>query len=164
MMATLKQKVTPMLWFDDQAEEAAEYYVSIFRGSSIVSVARYGEAGPGPAGSAMTVQFELEGQTFTALNGGPLFTFSEAISFVIACETQDEVDHYWDRLIVGGPVEAQRCGWLKDKFGVSWQVVPDALARLASDPDPVKAQRTVAAMLQMKKLDVAALQAAHDGV
>jgi predicted 3-demethylubiquinone-9 3-methyltransferase (glyoxalase superfamily) len=163
-MADITQKITPMLWFDDQAEQAAEFYISIFRDSRIGRVARYGEAGPGPAGSAMTVEFVLEGQTFTALNGGPIYTFTEAISFVVACKDQAEVDHYWDHLIEGGPADAQQCGWLKDKFGVSWQIVPDAMGRLMSDPDPVKAQRTVAAMLQMKKLDVAALQAAHDGV
>ena len=162
-MADLVQKITPMLWFDSQAEEAARFYVSIFKDSRMGRVARYGEAGPGPAGSAMTVEFVIEGQTFTALNGGPIYTFTEAISFVVACRDQAEVDYYWDRLIVGGPVEAQQCGWRKDRFGVSWQIVPDARGALASDPDPVKAQRTVAAMLQMKKLDVAALQAAHDG-
>ena len=163
-MAELTQKITPMLWFDDQAEEAAGFYVSVFKDSSIGSVARYGEAGPGPAGSAMVVPFVIEGQAFTALNGGPVYTFSEAISFVIFCETQDEVDHYWDALKEGGPVEAQQCGWLKDRFGVSWQVVPTALAKLMSDPDPEKAMRTTKAMLAMKKLDIAALQAAHDGI
>ena len=163
-MADITQKITPMLWFDDQAEQAAEFYVSIFRDARMGRVARYGEAGPGPAGTAMTVEFVLEGQTFTALNGGPIYTFTEAISFVVACKDQEEVDHYWDRLIEGGPVESQQCGWLKDKFGLSWQIVPDAMGRLMSDPDPVKAQRTVAAMLKMKKLDVAALQSAHDGV
>lgn len=162
-MADIKQKITPMLWFDTQAEEAARYYVSIFMDSRIGRISRYGEAGPGPAGTVMTIEFVLEGQAFTAINGGPVFTFSEAVSFVVGCDSQEEVDHYWDRLIQGGPVEAQICGWLKDKFGVSWQIVPTVLAELMSDPDPEKAARTTKAMLQMKKLDIAELQAAHDG-
>jgi predicted 3-demethylubiquinone-9 3-methyltransferase (glyoxalase superfamily) len=153
-----------MLWFDDQAEQAAEFYVSVFPDSHIGAVSRYGDSGPGPAGTAMTVSFVLAGQPFTALNGGPLYTFTEAISLVVDCDTQDEVDHYWDSLGEGGDPAAQQCGWLKDKFGLSWQVVPKALAQYASDPDPVKAQRTIAAMLKMKKLDIDALRRAHDGI
>jgi predicted 3-demethylubiquinone-9 3-methyltransferase (glyoxalase superfamily) len=162
-VADIKQKITPMLWFDTQAEEAAQYYVSIFKDSRIGRVSRYGEAGPGPAGTVMTIEFVLGGQAFTAINGGPAFTFTEAVSFVVGCGSQEEVDYYWDRLVQGGPVEAQICGWLKDKFGVSWQIVPTLLAELMSDPDPEKATRTTKAMLQMKKLDIAVLQAAHDG-
>ncbi len=152
------QKITPFLWFDHQAEEAARYYVSIFPNSKIVKVLRYGEAGPGPAGSAMTVEFQLEGLTFVALNGGPHFKFTEAISFVVNCQTQDEVDTCWDKLSAGG-VEVQ-CGWLKDRFGLSWQIVPTVLPQLLSDPDPEKAGRVMKAMLQMKKLDIRALQEA----
>jgi predicted 3-demethylubiquinone-9 3-methyltransferase (glyoxalase superfamily) len=163
-VASLAHKITPMLWFDDQAEYAAEFYVSVFPDSTIGAVSRYGEAGPGPAGSAMTVSFVLAGQPFTALNGGPLYTFSESISFVVDCDTQEEVDYYWDRLGHDGDPTAQQCGWLKDKYGLSWQVVPKALAIYMGDPDPVKAQRTVAAMLQMKKLDIEALRRAHDGI
>jgi len=156
------QKITPFLWFDHQAEEAAALYTSVFPNSKIVKVARYGEAGPGPAGSAMTVEFQLEGQTFVALNGGPHFQFTEAISFVVNCETQDEVDHYWEKLSAGG-AESQ-CGWLKDRFGLSWQVIPSALPRLLSDPDPKKAGRVMQAMLKMKKIEVRALQeAANQG-
>ena len=156
------QKITPFLWFDHQAEEAAALYTSVFPNSKIVKVARYGEAGPGPAGSAMTVEFQLEGQTFVALNGGPHFKFTEAISFVVNCETQDEVDHYWEKLSAGG-AESQ-CGWLKDRFGLSWQIIPSALPRLLSDPDPKKAGRVMQAMLKMKKIEVRALQeAANQG-
>jgi len=151
----------PFLWFDDQAEEAANAYVSIFPNSKITKVARYGEAGPGPKGQAMTVQFELDGQTFTALNGGPHFTFNEAVSFVIDCADQTEVDHYWDRLVEGG--SPSQCGCLKDRFGLSWQVVPTVLHTLIGDADPVKAQRATQAMLKMVKLDIAALKAAHAG-
>jgi predicted 3-demethylubiquinone-9 3-methyltransferase (glyoxalase superfamily) len=154
------QTITPFLWFDQQAEEAAQLYTSVFPNSKIVKTVRYGPAGPGPAGSVMTVEFQLDGQTFVALNGGPIFKFSEAVSFVVNCETQDEVDHYWTKLSAGG-TEVQ-CGWLKDKFGLSWQIVPTALPRLLSDPDPVKAQRVMTAMLTMKKLDIRALQQAHD--
>jgi predicted 3-demethylubiquinone-9 3-methyltransferase (glyoxalase superfamily) len=162
-MLTSIQKITPNLWFDDQAEEAARFYVSIFKGSEIGNISRYGSDGPMPEGSILTVGFTLEGQKFTALNGGSQFTFSEAISFIVHCSTQDEVDHYWGRLTEGGPEEAQICGWLKDKFGVSWQIVPDALMDYMTDPDPAKAQRTFAAMMHMKKLDIAALKRAHDG-
>ena len=154
------QKITPFLWFDHQAEEAAAFYTSIFPNSKIVKVARYGEAGPGPAGSAMTVEFQLEGQSFVALNGGPHFKFTEAVSFVVNCQTQDEVDAYWEKLSAGG-AEVQ-CGWLKDRFGLSWQIVPTVLPTLLSDPDPEKSQRVFKAMLSMKKLDIQALKAAHD--
>lgn len=154
------QKITPFLWFDHQAEEAAGFYTSIFPNSRIVKVVRYGEAGPGPAGSAMTVEYQLEGQLFVALNGGPHFKFTEAISFVVNCRTQDEVDAYWEKLSSGG-VEVQ-CGWLKDKFGLSWQIVPTVLPQLLSDPDPKKADRVMKAMLTMKKLDVRALTQAYE--
>ena len=154
-------KISPFLWFDTQAEDAAKYYVSIFKNSKIVNVARYGAAGPGPAGSVMTVQFELDGQAFIALNAGPRFKFSEAISFVVDCRTQDEVDHFWSQLSAGG--EEQMCGWLKDKFGLSWQIVPGVLGKLMSDPDPAKAKRVMSAMLQMKRIDIAALEKAHAG-
>lgn len=154
------QKITPFLWFDHQAEQAAFFYASIFPNSKIVKVLRYGETGPGPAGSAMTVQFQLEGQTFVALNGGPHFKFTEAISFVVNCETQDEVDIYWEKLSAGGT--ESRCGWLKDQFGLSWQIVPAALPELLSDPDPEKSQRVMKAMLAMKKLDIGALKRAGE--
>jgi len=154
------QKVTPFLWFDHQAEEAAAVYTSIFPNSNVVKVIRYGEAGPGPAGSAMTVEFQLEGQSFVALNGGSHFKFTEAISFVVNCQTQEEVDAYWEKLSAGGaPVE---CGWLKDKFGLSWQIVPTVLPELLSDPDPEKSGRVMQAMLTMKKLDIRALKQAYD--
>jgi predicted 3-demethylubiquinone-9 3-methyltransferase (glyoxalase superfamily) len=157
-----KQKITPCLWFDTAGEDAANFYVSIFKDSRITNVSRYGEAGKEvhkrEPGSAMTVAFELEGQPFTALNAGPQFKFSEAISFQISCESQAEVDHYWDKLSEGGDPNAQRCGWLKDKFGVSWQVVPTVLPRLLSDPDRAKAGRAMNAMLKMKKIDIAALE------
>jgi predicted 3-demethylubiquinone-9 3-methyltransferase (glyoxalase superfamily) len=153
------QKIAPFLWFDHQAEEAAKFYVSIFRHSRITSVARYGEAGPGPKGSVMTVAFQLDGQEFTALNGGPHFTFTEAISFVVNCETQEEVDDLWKRLSDGG--QEVQCGWLKDKYGLSWQVVPTVLGKMLSDPDPEKSQRVMRAMLHMKKLDITALQDAY---
>jgi predicted 3-demethylubiquinone-9 3-methyltransferase (glyoxalase superfamily) len=154
------QKITPFLWFDHQAEEAAGFYVSIFPNSMIAKVVRYGKAGPGPPGSAMTVQFQLEGQSFVALNGGPLYKFTEAISFVVNCETQDEVDAYWEKLCAGG-TEIQ-CGWLKDKFGLTWQIVPTVLSQLLSDPDPEKSQRVMKALMTMKKLDVRALKQAFD--
>ena len=154
------QKITPFLWFDHKAEEAAGFYASIFPNSKIVKVVRYGKAGPGPPGSAMTVEFQLEGQTFVALNGGPHFKFTEAISFVVNCQSQDEVDVYWDKLSAGG-AEVQ-CGWLKDKFGLSWQIVPTVLLELLGDPDPQKSQRAMKAMLSMKKLDIRALQHAAD--
>jgi predicted 3-demethylubiquinone-9 3-methyltransferase (glyoxalase superfamily) len=148
------------LWFDHHAEEAAEFYASIFPSSKVVKVVRYGEAGPGPAGSAMTVEFQLEGQSFIALNGGPHFKFTEAISFVVNCQTQDEVDSFWNQLSSGG-VEVQ-CGWLKDKFGLSWQIVPAALPELLGDPDPVKSGRVMKAMMTMKKLDIRLLRQARD--
>ncbi len=153
------QAITPFLWFDHQAEEAAVFYASIFPNSKIVKVVRYGEAGPGPAGSAMTVEFQLEGQSFVALNGGPHFKFTEAISFVVNCMTQDEVDSYWTKLSAGG--SEVECGWLKDKFGLSWQIVPSVLPRLLSDSDPEKSGRVMKAMLTMKKLDIHALEQAY---
>ena len=155
-------KPYPMLWFDTQAEEAVDHYVSIFPNSRIGRVLRYGPAGPGPAGSVMTIDFELDGQRFVALNGGPDFTFNESISFVIECETQADVDHYWDRLIEGG--EAEPCGWLKDRFGLAWQVVPSALLEMQADPDPAQAQRVMEAMLKVfGKFDIASLRAAYEG-
>jgi predicted 3-demethylubiquinone-9 3-methyltransferase (glyoxalase superfamily) len=155
------QKITPFLWFDSQAEEAAKFYVSVFGNSRILKTVRYGAAGPGPAGSVMTVVFELNGVQFTALNGGPLHRFSEAISFVANCQSQAEVDTLWEKLSAGG--RPDRCGWLKDRYGLSWQIVPTVLPVLLSDPDAAKAQRTMAAMLQMTKLDIAALEKAHAG-
>ncbi len=154
------QKITPFLWFDHQAEQAAAFYTAIFPNSKVVKVARYGEAGPGPPGSAMTVEFELEGQAFVALNGGPIFKFTEAISFVVRCETQEEVDYYWEKLSAGG-AEVE-CGWLKDKFGLSWQIVPAVLLVLLANPDPQKAQRVMRAMLKMKKLDIHGLKQAAE--
>jgi predicted 3-demethylubiquinone-9 3-methyltransferase (glyoxalase superfamily) len=154
------QRITPFLWFDQQAEEAARFYTAIFPNSKIVKVVRYGPAGPGPAGAVMTVEFQLDGLTFVALNGGPHFKFTEAVSFVVNCQTQDEVDAYWDKLSAGGaPVE---CGWLKDKFGLSWQIVPIALIEMLSDADPEKSQRVMKAMLKMKKLDIRALKQAYE--
>jgi predicted 3-demethylubiquinone-9 3-methyltransferase (glyoxalase superfamily) len=155
------QKITPNLWFDTEAEEAANFYTSIFKDSEVVNVMHYGEAGPRPAGMVMTVTFRLQGQEFTGLNGGPDFRFNEAISFLVNCESQDEVDEYWERLSEGG--EEGPCGWLKDKFGVSWQIVPTVLDVLLQDKDPEKANRVMKAMLQMKKLDIAGLQEAYDG-
>ena len=152
------QKITPFLWFDGNAEEAMNFYTSIFRNAKVGSVSRFGEAGPGPAGGVLTASFELEGLQFTALNGGPHFKFNEAISFHVACESQDEVDYFWETLGAGGQI--QQCGWLKDKFGVSWQIVPTALPRLLGDPDRSKANRVMQAMLQMKKLEIAALERA----
>lgn len=154
-------KTTACLWFDTQGEEAANFYVSLFPNSSITSVVRYGSAGPRPEGTVMTVDFELDGRPFVALNGGPEFSFSEAISFQIDCADQTEVDRYWEAFADGG--EPGPCGWIKDKFGLSWQVVPSAMNTLLGDPDPERAQRAMAAMLTMSKLDVAALQAAADG-
>jgi predicted 3-demethylubiquinone-9 3-methyltransferase (glyoxalase superfamily) len=151
-------KITPFLWFDDgQAEEAANFYVSVFPNSRITRISRYGEAGPGPKGGVMVVAFELDGQAFTALNGGPVFKFNEAISLQVSCESQEEVDYYWEKLSVGGDEAAQQCGWLKDRYGVSWQIVPRVLGELIGDPDPEKSQRTMRAMLQMKKIDIAGL-------
>lgn len=148
-------KISPFLWFDTQAEEAATFYVSIFPRSRIVKVARYPEGGPAPAGSVMTVQFELDGQEFIALNGGPHFRFTEAISLSIDCKSQDEVDHFWSKLTAGG--EESQCGWLKDRFGLSWQVTPTILTELTADPDPVRAGKAMAAMMTMRKIDIAAL-------
>jgi len=155
------QKITPFLWFDSNAEEAANFYTSIFKNSIILSVARYGEAGPRPKGSAMTVTFQLGGQQFIALNGGPHYTFSPAISFFVNCETQAEVDEFWNKLSAGG--KEVQCGWLQDKFGVSWQIIPNALMELMSDKDPVKSQRVFKAMLQMTKIDIEGLKRAYRG-
>jgi predicted 3-demethylubiquinone-9 3-methyltransferase (glyoxalase superfamily) len=158
--ATL-QKITPFLWFDSKAEEAANFYVSIFKNSKISSIARYGDAGPGPKGSVMMVNFQLEGQDFMALNGGPLYTFTPAISFFVDCKAQQEVDDLWDKLSAGGgEVE---CGWLRDRYGLSWQIIPTALMELMQDKDPVKSQRVFKAMLQMKKIDIEGLQRAYRG-
>ena len=156
------QPLTPFLWFDTQAEDAANFYVSIFPNSRIVNVARYGAAGPGPRGSVMTVQFELQGQPFIALNGGPHYKFSEAVSFSVPCETQEEVDLYWTKLTAGGGQEGP-CGWLKDKYGLSWQVNPTILGRMLSDPDPQKSKRVMEAMLKMKKIEIEPLRKAYDG-
>ena len=152
------QKITPFLWFDNQAEEAANFYVSIFKNSKIKHIARCGDAGPGPKGSVMVVSFELDGVQFTALNGGPRFKFTEAVSFVVDCKSQEEVDHFWDKLSAGG--QTQQCGWLKDKYGLSWQIVPTVLMELASDPDAAKSNRVMQAMMQMTKIDIAKLQQA----
>jgi predicted 3-demethylubiquinone-9 3-methyltransferase (glyoxalase superfamily) len=152
------QKITPFLWFDNQAEEAANFYVSIFKNSKIKHIARYGDAGPGPKGSVMVVSFELDGVQFTALNGGPRFKFTEAVSFVVDCKSQEEVDHFWDKLSAGG--QTQQCGWLKDKYGLSWQIVPTLLMELASDPDAAKSNRVMQALMQMTKIDIAKLQQA----
>ena len=154
------QRITPFLWFDDKAEEAARFYVSIFKNAKVGSISRYGDAGPGPKGAVMVAAFELDGQGFLALNGGPQFKFSPAISFVVNCETQEEVDHYWDKLSEGG--EKLQCGWLQDKFGVSWQIVPTVLGQMMQDKDAAKAQRVMKAMLQMHKIDVAALGKAYE--
>lgn len=156
------QKITTFLWFDDKAEEAANLYVSLFKNSKIESMSRYGDAGPGPKGTVMVVQFQLDGQRFTALNGGPIFKFTEAISLMVNCETQEEVDRLWEKLSEGG--KKDHCGWLKDKYGLSWQIVPTALGKLMSDPDREKAARVTKAMLQMNKLDISALQKAYDGL
>ena len=156
------QKIVTFLWFDNQAEEAANHYVSLFHNSKIVNISRYGDAGPGPKGSAMVVVFELEGQQFMALNGGPHYHFTPAISLMVNCETQPEIDALWDKLIAGGG-RADRCGWLQDKYGLSWQIVPTVLGKLMSDPDPEKSKRVMQAMLPMQKLDIAALQRAYDG-
>ena len=164
-MATM-QKITSNLWFDSQAEEAAKYYVSIFKNSKIGRVSRYGKEGfeihQRPAGSVMTVEFTLEGQTFVALNGGPHFKFNEAISFIVNCETQDEIDYYWNKLSEGGDPNAQQCGWLKDKYGLSWQVVPTMLDDMAADPDSKKSDAVMRALLKMKKLDIRKLEEAYN--
>jgi predicted 3-demethylubiquinone-9 3-methyltransferase (glyoxalase superfamily) len=160
-------KIAPCLWFDNQSEEAAKYYTGIFKNSRIVRISRYGKAGyevhHRPAGSVMTVAFELEGQSFTALNGGPLFKFNEAISLQVNCANQQEVDYYWNRLGEGGDEKAQQCGWLKDKFGVSWQIVPTVLPDMLADPDSARSQRAMEAMLKMKKIDIAKLTQAYAG-
>jgi predicted 3-demethylubiquinone-9 3-methyltransferase (glyoxalase superfamily) len=155
------QKISPFLWFDNQAEDAMNFYVSIFKNSKVGDITRYGDTGPGPKGSVMTASFELEGQQFTALNGGPHFKFTEAISFVVSCKTQEEVDALWERLSEGG--EIQQCGWLKDKFGLSWQITPVALMELMNDPDPERSRRVMEAMLQMTKIDIAKLRQAYEG-
>jgi predicted 3-demethylubiquinone-9 3-methyltransferase (glyoxalase superfamily) len=154
------QKITTNLWFDREAEEAAQYYVSVFPNSKITNVTRYGKTGPGPEGSVLTVTFTLDGQEFTALNGGPHFKFTEAVSLLINCETQDEVDRFWEALSEGG--EIQECGWLKDKYGLSWQIVPVALMEMMSGPDREAAERVMAALLKMKKLDIALLRQAYE--
>ena len=160
------QKISPFLWFDNQAEEAVKFYTSVFKNSKIGSMTRYNEAGAKasgrPNGSVMTASFQLEGQEFTAINGGPVFRFTEAISFVVSCETQAEIDHFWTKLGEGGDEKAQQCGWLKDKFGLSWQIVPAALPRLLGDKDPKKSQRVMQTMLQMKKIVIADLQRAYE--
>lgn len=161
------KKITPCLWFDNQAEEAAEFYTAIFPNSKIVNISRYGEAGQEvhgkSAGTVMTVAFELDGQMFTALNGGPMFKFNEAISFQVDCETQEEVDYYWEKLSKGGDEKAQQCGWLKDKYGVSWQIIPRILVEMLNDPDYEKSQRAMTAMLQMKKIDIDELKRVTTG-
>jgi predicted 3-demethylubiquinone-9 3-methyltransferase (glyoxalase superfamily) len=165
-MAT-NNRIVPCLWFADQAEEAAKYYTGIFRNSRIKTVTHYGSAGVEvhgrPPGSVMTVDFELDGQTFTALNGGPHFQFNEAVSFQIMCDTQEEIDYYWEKLTAGGDPKAQQCGWLKDKFGLSWQVVPKGMERMLKDPESPEGRRAFEAMLQMKKIDMDELQRAYEG-
>ena len=160
------QKITPFLWFDNQAEEAVKFYKAIFKNSKVGKITRYGEsaekAAGRPAGSVMTVEFELEGQKFTALNGGPVFKFNESISFVANCKTQEEVDYFWEKLTADGGQEIE-CGWLKDKFGVSWQIIPTALGELLGDKDPAKSRRVMQAMLQMDKIDIEGLKRAHAG-
>jgi predicted 3-demethylubiquinone-9 3-methyltransferase (glyoxalase superfamily) len=160
------QRISPCLWFDDQAEAAAQFYVSVFPNSRITQISRYGETGTEihgrPAGSVMTVEFELDGQTFTALNGGPVFKFNEAISLQVGCETQEELDRYWEQLSAGGDPASQQCGWLKDRYGLSWQIVPAVIAQLMTDPDRARGERAFAALLKMKKLDIAALLRAAD--
>jgi predicted 3-demethylubiquinone-9 3-methyltransferase (glyoxalase superfamily) len=161
------RKIAPCLWFDDQAEAAAGFYTGIFRNSKIVRISRYGKAGQEvhrrPPGSVLTVAFELDGQLFTALNGGPVFKFNEAISLQVFCETQEEVDYYWERLSAGGDERAKQCGWLKDRFGVSWQVVPTALLDMIGDPNSERSEQAMTAMLKMKKLDIAELKRAYAG-
>jgi predicted 3-demethylubiquinone-9 3-methyltransferase (glyoxalase superfamily) len=157
----MQQKITPSLWFDTEAEDAASFYISVFKNSRIVNVARYTDAGPRPAGTVMTVEFELDGQRFVGINGGPQFTFDEAVSFQISCADQDEVDYFWERLTEGG--EEGQCGWLKDRFGLSWQVVPTGMAEVFANPDPAAAQRAMQAMFGMSKLDIGALRRAAAG-
>jgi predicted 3-demethylubiquinone-9 3-methyltransferase (glyoxalase superfamily) len=154
------QKITPFLWFNNNAEEAVNFYTSIFKNSKIVNISRYGEAGPGPKGTVMSATFELNGQEFMALNGGPHFSFSPAISLFVRCETQQEVDEFWEKLSAGGKKE--RCGWLTDKYGLSWQIIPNALGRMLQDKDPEKSKRVMKAMLQMDKINIEALQQAYE--
>ena len=155
------QKITPFLWFDNQAEGAMNFYVSIFKNSKVLGVTRYGDTGPGPKGTVMTAKFQLEGQEFIALNGGPHFKFTEAVSFVVNCESQEEVDYFWEKLSEGG-AESQ-CGWLKDKYGLSWQIVPTVLVEMLQDKDPEKSQRVMKAMMEMVKIDIKKLKEAYDG-
>jgi len=157
----MTQQITPFLWFDDNADEAVNFYLSIFKDSRLLDATRYGEAGPGPKGTIMTATFELNGQQFIALNGGPRYKFTEAVSFVVKCETQEEIDYYWDKLLDGG--EPQRCGWLKDRFGLSWQIVPAQLSELFGGNDSQRAGRVMQAMMQMVKFDIAKLKQAYDG-
>lgn len=154
------QKITPFLWFDNQAEEAAKFYISIFENSKILSINRYGDGGPGPAGTVMTVKFLIEGQEFVGLNGGPQFHFTEATSFVVNCETQEEIDYYWEKLSDGG--EEQGPGWVKDKYGLSWQIVPTALQEMMDEEDPVKSQKVMSAMMKMNKLEIKTLKDAYN--
>jgi len=160
MESTTKKKITPFLWFDNNAEEAINFYVSVFKNSKIGSFTRWPEGGPGPAGQVLTASFTLDGQDFTALNGGPEFKFNESISFVVDCETQEEVDYYWNKLTEGG--EESQCGWLKDKFGLSWQIVPRILIQLLQDKDKVKAGKVMQTMMPMKKIEIAKLKAAYE--
>lgn len=155
------QKITPFLWFKDNAEEAIDFYLSVFKDSKILSVSRYGDAGPGPKGSFMVGTFQIEGQKFMALNGGPIYSFTNAVSFVVNCDTQEEVDHYWKKLTEGG--KEIECGWLTDRYGLSWQIVPTAFGELMSDPDPVKTNRVMQAMLHMTKMNIRGLKDAYDG-
>lgn len=157
----MEQKITPFLWFDGNAEEAIHFYTSIFQDSKVLNVSRYGEGGPGPKGTLMTATFKLQGQEFMALNGGPVFKFTEAVSFFVKCKTQDEIDMYWNKLSDGG--EKSRCGWVKDKFGLSWQIVPPLLGELLNDKDPVKSKRVMMAMLAMTKIEIQKLKDAYDG-
>jgi predicted 3-demethylubiquinone-9 3-methyltransferase (glyoxalase superfamily) len=155
------QKISPLLWFDNNAEEAVNFYLSIFKNSKVLSVVRYGDAGPGPKGTVMTVKFQIEGQEFVALNGGPKFKFTEATAFIVNCETQEEVDYFWEKLSAGG--EKSRCGWLYDKFGLPWNIVPTVLPEMLGDKDAEKSQRVMQAMLQMDKIDIATLERAYEG-
>ena len=154
------QKITPFLWFDTQAEEAANFYVSVFKNSRVITLARYGDTGPGPKGSVMTVEFELDGERFVGLNGGPNFKFTEAVSFVVNCKDQEEVDHFWEKLSAGG--KEVQCGWLKDKYGLSWQIVPTIAIEYLKDKDAEKSQRVMAAIMKMTKIDVATLKQAYN--
>jgi predicted 3-demethylubiquinone-9 3-methyltransferase (glyoxalase superfamily) len=161
MKGKIHQKITPFLWFNDQAEEAMKFYVSIFKNSKAGTITRYEDSGPGPKGTVMTATFQLEGQEFIALNGGPKFPFTEAVSFVVNCDTQEEIDEFWEKLSAGG--KKGPCGWLKDKFGLSWQVVPEALGEMMKDADAEKSDRVMKAIMQMEKLDIARLKQAFEG-